>query len=120
MTASQSDCVFCKIASGELGTPFVHESENTVAFDDLSPSAKHHVLVIPKQHIASLGELTRNDDSLLGELMQTARDVAKQRGLDESGFRVVTNVGPDAGQTVFHVHFHVLGGEPLGGFGVSR
>jgi histidine triad (HIT) family protein len=117
MTDSQSDCIFCKIASGALGVPFVHESEHTVAFKDQAPLAKEHILIVPKRHVGSLTEITRDDDSLLGELMETARIVAEKQGMSETGYRVVTNVGPDAGQTVFHLHLHVLGGESLGQFG---
>jgi histidine triad (HIT) family protein len=117
VTASQSDCIFCKIASGDLGVPFVHESAGTVAFLDQAPQAREHILVVPKQHIVSVDELTRENDELLGELFETARRAAVLRNMNASGYRIVTNVGPDAGQTVFHMHLHVVGGEPLGHFG---
>jgi histidine triad (HIT) family protein len=120
VTASNSDCIFCKIANGEVEVPFVHESENAVAFDDLEPLANDHILVVPRRHVASVGDLTRDDDSLLGDLIETVREVVKLRGLEDSGYRVVTNTGPDAGQSVFHLHLHVLGGEKLGRFGAPR
>lgn len=120
MTASQSDCIFCKIASGNLGVPFVYESEECVAFNDQAPLADEHILVVPKRHIGSLSGLTRDDDALLGALMATVNAVAEQLGLTDSGFRVVTNIGADAGQTVPHLHFHVLGGEKLGTFGKAK
>lgn len=117
MTTGQDDCVFCKIAAGAFGTEFVYESAQVVAFNDLAPQASTHVLVIPRRHVANVTELTRDDDALLGELMQAAVQVAKDRGIDASGFRVLTNTGPDAGQTVFHLHLHVLGGNELGPLG---
>ena len=117
MTASQNDCIFCKIASGQLGVPFVHETEHSVAFRDQSPVARHHVLVVPKRHIAGFDEITREDDALIGDLFETARSAARELGIEKSGYRIVSNVGPDAGQTVFHLHLHILGGEHLGRFG---
>jgi len=117
MTDAQDDCIFCKIASGALGTELVHETATTVAFNDLAPLANKHILIVPKRHIGSLAELSHGDDGLLGDLMETARIVAGKLGIADSGYRVLTNVGPDAGQTVFHLHWHLLGGEPLGQFG---
>jgi len=116
MTPEQ-DCIFCRIATGEFGTEFVFESDSVVAFNDLSPQADTHVLVVPKRHIASVAALSRDDDSLLGDLVAAANAVAKDRGLHDSGYRLLTNHGPDAGQTVFHVHIHVLGGNVLGPLG---
>lgn len=106
------DCIFCKIASGELGTELVAQSEHAVAFDDIAPAAPVHVLVVSKQHISGLRDL--NDPILAAEMLELARNVAVQRGLLETGYRVVTNDGSEAGQTVFHLHFHVLGGQRLG------
>lgn len=117
MSAEHDDCIFCKIAAGAFGTEFLYESEQVVAFNDLGPQASTHVLVIPRRHVANITELTRGDDALLGELMQAASQVARDRGIDASGFRVLTNTGPDAGQTVFHLHLHVLGGNELGPLG---
>ncbi|HET9658699.1 MAG TPA: histidine triad nucleotide-binding protein [Thermomicrobiales bacterium] len=106
------NCIFCRIAAGELGTEFVAQSENAVAFDDIAPSAPVHVLVVPKRHISSLRDL--DDPALAGELLTLTSQVAEEKGLLQAGYRVVTNDGPEAGQTVFHLHFHVLGGQKLG------
>ena len=106
-----ANCLFCKIATGEVGGPFIYEDEQVVAFDDINPQAPVHTLIIPKVHYANL-----NDDppaELLSHIMQVARQVARIKGIDESGYRVVQNNGADAGQTVFHLHFHVLGGKVL-------
>lgn len=106
------NCIFCRIANGELGTEFIASSENAVAFDDIAPSAPVHALVIPKRHISSLQEL--DDPLLAAELLTLVQRVAEVKGLVDSGYRVVTNNGEKAGQTVFHLHFHVLGGQKLG------
>ncbi len=103
--------VFCKIVRGEFGTEFVAESERAVAFEDISPMAPVHVLVVPKQHVPALHDL--DDPALAGELVTLAREVAEKTGVAETGYRVVTNNGEQAGQTVFHLHFHVLGGRKL-------
>jgi histidine triad (HIT) family protein len=109
--------VFCKIASGEIPVSFVHESELSVAFNDMEPLAKDHILIIPKRHVTSIDTLTREDDELFGDMLATVREVARIRGLTEAGYRLVINTGPNAGQSVFHLHLHVLGGEKLGRFG---
>ena len=106
------NCIFCRIVNGQLGTTFVAESANAVAFDDIEPSAPVHVLIVPKQHIGGLRDL--NDPQLAAELLDLAKQVATERGLLEGGYRVITNDGPDGGQTVFHLHLHVLGGKRLG------
>lgn len=111
------DCIFCRIAAGELGTDFVYESEAVVAFNDLAPQADTHVLVIPRVHLASVAALGREHDALLGELVAAATSVAHDRGLDDSGYRLLSNHGSDAGQTVFHLHLHLLGGNPLAPLG---
>jgi len=116
MTQDQ-DCIFCRIAAGDLGTAFVYESDAVVAFDDLAPQAETHVLVIPRSHVASVADLGRDQDDLLGELVAAANSVAMTRGLTESGYRLLTNHGKDAGQTVFHLHLHLLGGHTLGPLG---
>lgn len=112
-TEYNSECVFCRIVQGEFATAFVAESPNAVAIADLAPQAPTHVLVVPRRHVVDLSETT-GKEALLGELLGLARQVAHDAGLDESGYRVLTNNGPDAGQSVFHLHFHVLGGRPLG------
>ena len=108
-----TDCLFCKIANKEIESKIVKETDNTIAFQDINPAAPTHVLVIPKRHIGSAAELTRGDGDLLGEIFEVMVSVAKEAGND-TGFRIVTNVGPDAGQSVHHLHFHVLGGRAMG------
>ena len=102
------DCLFCKIAAGEIGGPFLYEDELVVAFDDISPQAPIHTLIIPKQHHASLSD--DPDEALLGRILRVAHEVARIKGIDESGYRVIQNNGDDARQSVHHLHFHVLGG----------
>jgi len=109
------DCIFCRIATRELPADVIHVSDNIVAFRDIEPKAPTHILLIPKEHIESMRELKDSHGEMLAELYETAAHLAKAEGVDRSGYRVVTNVGPDSGQTVFHLHFHLLGGEPLGG-----
>ena len=105
-------CLFCKIADKQLDSEIVHETENTLAFKDINPGAPTHVLVIPKKHIASANELGAGEAELVGELFDTMAKVASDAGV-EGGYRIVTNIGSDAGQSVFHLHFHVLGGRTL-------
>lgn len=104
------ECIFCKIASGELGTEFIVETDDYVAFNDLSPQAPVHALVIPKEHFTSLNEM--QDSELMGRLLQGVKETAGKLGVAE-GYRTVINTGAQAGQTVFHVHFHVLGGRDM-------
>ncbi len=106
-------CIFCKIVRREIPARVLFETEDLVAFHDVNPQAPTHVLVIPKRHIASINEAQEQDAVLLGKLMLAAARVAKQCGIAESGYRTVLNSGPEAGQSVFHVHAHVLGGRPL-------
>ena len=113
--STQPDCIFCRIARGELGTEFVGESASAVAFRDIQPHAPTHVLVIPRRHVASLDALAPADSGLAADLLAMAAQVARQEGIVESGYRVLTNTGADAGQTVAHLHFHVLGGRRLAG-----
>ena len=105
------ECIFCKIIRGDFGTELVAESDRAVAFNDITPVGPTHVLVVPREHIDALHAL--DDPSLGGELLALARQVALAAGLEETGFRVVTNNGAEAGQSVFHLHFHVIGGRPL-------
>ncbi|MFN8664628.1 MAG: histidine triad nucleotide-binding protein [Thermomicrobiales bacterium] len=107
------DCIFCRIARGELGTPFVAESEHNVAFRDLAPQAPIHVLVVPRRHMTALQDAVPGHADVVADALTLATEVARQAGLLESGYRVITNDGPDAGQTVPHLHFHVLGGATL-------
>lgn len=108
-----NDCIFCRIVAGELPATIVYQDDEVTAFNDINPQASIHVLVIPNQHVTSLNEADKMDPALLGRLLQVAAKVARDAGLAESGYRVVTNTGPDSGQSVFHLHFHVLGGNPL-------
>jgi histidine triad (HIT) family protein len=108
------DCIFCKIAAGEIPSSQVLENGDVVAFRDLNPEAPVHVLVIPRRHVTNLGASAAADQALLGAVLLAARQVAEQEGVAESGFRVVLNTHADAGQTVGHLHAHVLGGRRLG------
>jgi histidine triad (HIT) family protein len=107
---SQEDCLFCKIASGEISSEFVYEDEICVAFNDISPQAPTHILVIPRSHIASLDKAEGNHKETLGHLLLTAAEIAREKGFAENGYRVVLNTNSDGGQTVFHLHAHLLGG----------
>ncbi len=109
-----SDCLFCKIAAGEIPSTKVYEDEEILAFRDIAPKAPVHILLIPKKHLASLAEAGPEDAALLGKMQLLARQLAEQEGVAESGFRVVANSGPNSGQEVAHLHYHLLGGEPLG------
>ncbi|HEX2241386.1 MAG TPA: histidine triad nucleotide-binding protein [Actinomycetota bacterium] len=107
-----TDCLFCKIAAGELNSDIVLERETAVAFRDINPAAKTHVLVIPRRHIASAADLAASDGDLLAEIFGMITEIADAEGLD-GGYRVVTNIGPDAGQSVHHLHFHLIGGRSM-------
>ncbi len=110
---TEQDCLFCKIVSGDVPATVVRESARTLAFRDINPQAPTHVLVIPKEHHANAAALAEYDGGLLAELISEAHHVAADDGVADSGYRVVFNTGPGAGQTVFHVHAHVLGGRGL-------
>lgn len=107
------DCVFCAIVAGDIPADVVAQSDNWVAFRDLSPQAPTHVLVIPRQHLASLNDLDAERQDLAGELLLAAREVAALEGLADDGYRVVVNTHERAGQSVFHIHLHVLGGRTM-------
>ena len=107
------DCLFCKIISGKIPGAIVHQDDRLVAFKDINPQAPMHVLVVPRRHIASLNELKPEDDGLVGEMNRLAAALAKQHGVSDRGYRTVFNCNADAGQTVFHIHLHVLGGRRL-------
>lgn len=109
-----ADCLFCKVAAGEIPADVVYQDEQVVAFRDIQPQAPTHVLIIPRKHIGSLLEAGDDDVELLGRLQATAIRLAREEGLDRSGFRLVTNTLAGAGQSVFHVHVHLLGGRALG------
>ena len=108
-----SDCLFCKMASGEIKPDIVFENEHVLAFRDISPQAPVHVLVIPKRHISTLNDLTAADAETVGQMYLAAAEVAKQEGMAEAGYRTVMNCNGDGGQTVFHIHLHLLGGRAM-------
>ncbi len=110
---TDQDCIFCRIAAGEIPAKVVRQDEDSVAFRDINPRAPTHVLVIPRRHITSINVLDPADAALVGKLFLAARDIAQTEGVDGSGYRMVINAGPDAGQSVDHIHLHVLGGRPL-------
>jgi histidine triad (HIT) family protein len=108
------DCLFCRIAAGEIpGTKVVFESPTTLAFRDIHPKAPTHVLVVPKEHVASLMDFDDRNAGLIADLHRTIREVARLEKVDQSGFRVIVNNGKDSGQAVAHVHYHVLGGRRM-------
>lgn len=108
-----SDCIFCKIVKGEIPSKKVYEDDMILAFEDISPMAPVHVLVIPKEHISSAAEITPENSSLISRIFEVIPKIAEEKGCKD-GFRIVSNVGEDAGQTVKHLHFHILGGAVLG------
>ena len=110
---TQQDCIFCKIVAGEIPSKKIYEDESAFAFRDINPQAPTHALVIPRKHIASLDAAGEADEALLGHLLRVAAQVAHSEGHAEGGFRTVINNGADAGQTVFHIHVHVLAGRHL-------
>lgn len=107
------NCIFCKIAAGLIPSNKVYEDEDIFAFRDINPEAPVHILIIPKKHISSVNDLEPGDEELVGKIFITAKKIAKDEGISESGFRIVTNCGRDGGQIVPHLHFHILGGRNL-------
>ncbi len=107
------DCLFCRIASGQVPTKKVYEDEEVVAFEDINPQAPVHMLVIPRKHTPTLNDLGPEDDATLGRLHRVAAELARDRDLSERGYRVVMNCNEEAGQTVFHIHLHLLGGRRM-------
>ena len=108
-----SDCLFCKIVARTIPAALVYEDEMLVAFDDTNPQAPTHTLVIPRKHVTSIAELQDSDVELLGRLMLAGNKIAKLKGIADAGYRIVVNTGAHGGQSVFHLHFHVLGGRHL-------
>ncbi len=106
-----NDCIFCKILQGEIPSKKIYEDDLVCAFYDVAPAAPVHVLIIPKEHIASLNRAEPKHQALLGHILLTAKKLAEQLGVAESGYRIVNNCGKNAGQTVFHLHFHLLAGD---------
>lgn len=107
------DCLFCKIAAGEIPAELVYESDDVVAFRDINPQAPTHVLVIPRTHIATINDIEEDHRALVGGLYSAARQIAAEEGIAEAGYRAVMNCNEGAGQSVFHIHLHVLGGRPM-------
>ena len=110
---TNGSCIFCKIAAREIPADIVRESDRLIAFRDTNPQAPTHILIIPKEHVRSIVEIEERHGDMLADVAQAATQLAHADGIDESGRRLVTNVGPDAGQSVFHLHFHLLGGRPM-------
>jgi len=108
------DCIFCKIVEGTIPSKKVFENEHVVAFHDIQPAAPVHVLIIPKKHIAAMNDVAEEDLPLIAEIHRAALQIARELGVAESGYRLVNNCGRDSGQIVFHLHYHLLGGEKLG------
>ena len=108
-----TDCLFCKIIKREIPGSIVYEDDRLLAFNDINPQAPTHVLLVPKRHIESLNDLAPGDDQVVGELARRAAAIAKERGIAAGGYRVVFNTNRDAGQTVFHIHLHLLGGRSM-------
>ncbi len=108
------DCIFCKIIKKEIPSNIVYESDEIIAFRDVNPVAPIHILVIPKKHLNSVLDLNPEDEMLVGKIYMVINKIAKQEGIDKSGFRIVVNCGEDGGQEVKHLHFHIIGGKKLG------
>jgi histidine triad (HIT) family protein len=107
------NCVFCKLAKGEINSDIIYEDDEVIAFRDIHPQAPHHILVIPRRHIATLNDASPEDANLMGKLTLTAQQVAKELGVAEDGYRLVMNCNGHGGQTVFHIHLHLLAGRSL-------
>lgn len=112
-----ADCLFCRIAGGEIPTDFVFEDDAVVAFNDINPQSPQHVLIIPRAHIATVNNLDATTVPLIGRMVLTAQQLAARLGIDDSGYRLVMNCNPDGGQTVYHIHLHLMGGRQLRGLG---
>jgi histidine triad (HIT) family protein len=107
------DCLFCKIIAGEIPSNKVYSDDDVYAFEDISPAAPVHILIVPKKHLTDISSATDSDQALLGKLLLKANQIAADQGLNENGFRYVINTGREGGQTVFHLHLHILGGRSL-------
>ena len=109
------NCLFCKIANGEIPTKLVYEDDEIAAFDDINPKAKVHILIVPKKHIESTAEMTEQDIPLIGKMIYVAKKIAEEQRIAKSGYRLVFNTRKNAGQLIEHIHLHLLGGNELGG-----
>jgi histidine triad (HIT) family protein len=112
-----SDCIFCKIINNKIQATIVHEDKQLVAFQDMNPQTPTHILIVPRKHIETLNDLTIKDDVLIGAMVRLAARIAADRGHNEKGYRTVFNCNSDGGQTVYHIHLHLLGGRVMGRFG---
>ena len=108
------DCLFCKIINGEIPSDKVYEDEYVYAFNDISPTAPIHILIVPKKHISTINDIEENDCELIGKIYLAAKKIANEKGIAEDGYRIVTNCNKMAGQTVFHLHYNLIGGRELG------
>jgi histidine triad (HIT) family protein len=108
-----SDCLFCKISAKKIPAKIIHEDTDVLAFEDINPQAPVHILIIPQKHISTALEITDEDEGLMGHLFLVAAKIAKEKGIDERGFRLVINTNADAGQAVYHIHLHLLGGRHM-------
>ena len=108
-----NSCLFCKIITRDIPARIVYEDDDVLAFEDISPKAPVHVLLIPKEHFASLNDLPEGREALMGKILSTARRIAGERGIAQTGYRIVLNTAKDSGQEVFHIHFHLLGGRKM-------
>ena len=111
---TQDDCLFCKIVAGDIPADIIFESDTAIAFRDINPQAPTHALIIPRKHIATINDIEAEDQAIVGSLFSAAREIAKQEGFSDEGYRAVMNCNEAAGQTVFHIHLHLLGGRGLG------
>lgn len=114
MTESHSDCLFCKILAGDIPADIIYESDTAIAFRDINPQAPTHVLIIPRRHISTINEITADDQAIVGSLYSAAQEIAAAEGFADDGYRAVMNCNEAAGQTVFHIHLHLLGGRVFG------
>lgn len=110
---ADAQCLFCRIAAGEIPAELIYDTPDVVAFRDISPQAPTHILIIPRRHVASVSELQDGDAEIMGKLYFAAQALAREEGIEEGGYRMVVNAGADAGQTVFHIHMHLLGGREM-------
>jgi histidine triad (HIT) family protein len=108
-----SDCLFCKIAAKKIPAKIIHEDTDSVVFEDINPQAPVHVLIIPKKHISTSLDIAEEDEGLIGHLFRVAAKLAREKGIEERGFRLVINTNADAGQAVYHIHLHLIGGRPM-------
>ena len=111
------DCIFCKIIAGEMGGPPLYQDDDVTAFRDINPQAPTHILIVPNKHMVSMNDASEEDQTALGKMMLVAAKLAHDEGIAESGYRLIVNNGPEAGQVVFHLHMHLMGGRKMRGLG---